>query len=123
MKASDVAAGTRCYGHGCPCINDRSCTAGLICCGGICMSAGDCGVSCHDNGDACPPDCGFGEPCASCCGGFCAGYGGCTSLYYAQEGEACGIADPTACSPGLSCCPTPGGYTSDGICAYSCFYG
>src|SRR4051812_10644910 len=90
VKSSDAVAGTRCYGYGCPCINDRSCTDGLVCCGGICMSAGDCGVSCRGDGAACPHQCELGGPCSSCCGGFFAAFGGWPTPYYAPGGEGVG---------------------------------
>ena len=93
---------------------------GLVCCGNSCNTSGNCGLNCTGTGDACPATCSQGEPCADCCGGFCAAYGACTTLYYSQAGGACSLADPTACAPGLTCCPIYGGDPSDGVCQDSC---
>lgn len=120
-KSGDAHASLRCYGHGCPCIFDRNCTAGLHCCDRVCQSARDCGLTCHDDGETCPDECEADGPCASCCGAICTADGQCATLYYAEEGEACESDDPDACAPGLRCCLTPGDDSSDGICAHSCF--
>ena len=42
------------------------------------------------------------------------------SAYYSQAGGDCSLADPTACAPGLTCCPVSGGDASDGVCQDSC---
>ncbi|MCD6028140.1 MAG: hypothetical protein K0S78_314 [Thermomicrobiales bacterium] len=107
-------------GFGCPCSDDSTCVEGLVCCGNSCNTSGNCGLNCTGTGDACPASCSQGEPCADCCGGFCASYGGCTTIYHSQAGGACSLADPTACAPGLTCCPTSGGDSSDGVCQDSC---
>lgn len=109
-----------CAGFGCPCSDDSSCVAGLVCCGNSCNTSGNCGLTCTGTGDACPASCSFGQPCADCCAGFCTNSGACTTIYYSQAGGACSLADPTACAPGLTCCPTAGGDPSDGVCQDSC---
>jgi hypothetical protein len=111
---------TGCAGFGCPCSGDDNCLAGLVCCGNACETSGYCGLTCTGTGDACPAACSFGEACADCCGGFCTSSGACTTIYYAYEGGACSLADPTACAPGLTCCPTAGGDASDGVCQDNC---
>jgi hypothetical protein len=88
LGREDAAAGTRCYGWGCPCINDRSCTDGTICCNGICKSPGECGGCCRADGEARPHHCNLGDYCSSCCGGFCAAYGGCGGTYNGAPGGA-----------------------------------
>lgn len=119
-----AAAGTRCYGWGCPCINDNSCTDGTVCCGGICKTSGECGGSCRPDGAACPHHCALGDYCASCCGGFCAAYGGCGSSYaIGAPGDPCDITDPSSCGPWLGCCPVRGWDVNAGICSESCFPG
>ncbi|MFN8593546.1 MAG: hypothetical protein U0031_18965 [Thermomicrobiales bacterium] len=119
LTATPVAA-SGCAGFGCPCSDSSTCVEGLVCCGNSCNTSGNCGLNCTGTGDACPASCSQGEPCADCCGGFCAAYGGCTTIYYSQAGGACSLADPTACAPGLTCCPTYGGDPSDGVCQDSC---
>ena len=109
-----------CAGFGCPCSDDSTCVEGLVCCGNSCNTSGNCGLNCTGTGDSCPASCSFGEPCDDCCEGFCTNSGACTTIYYSQEGGDCSLADPTACAPGLTCCPTPGGDASDGVCQDSC---
>ncbi len=114
------AGATGCAGFGCPCADSSSCLDGLVCCGNACETSGYCGLTCTGTGDACPASCGFGEACADCCGGFCTANGACTTIYYSYEGGACSLSDPTACAPGLTCCPTQGGDAADGICQDNC---
>ena len=114
-----VAAGG-CAGFGCPCSDSSTCVSGLVCCGNSCQTSGYCEMACAGTGSPCPTSCGQGAACTGCCGGFCAGYGACTTLYYAYQGGACSLADPTACAPGLTCCPTLGGDAADGVCQDSC---
>ena len=109
-----------CAGFGCPCSDDSTCVDGLVCCGNSCSTSGNCGLTCTGTGDPCPSSCSLGEPCADCCEAFCASAGSCTTLYYSQAGGACSLADPTACAPGLTCCPISGGDPSDGVCQDSC---
>lgn len=124
LGRAGVAAGTRCYGWGCPCINDRSCTDGTVCCNGICKTAGECTGSCRADGDACPHHCNLGDYCTSCCGGFCAAYGGCGSAYaIGAPGDPCDITNPSSCGPWLGCCPVRGWDVNDGVCSDACFPG
>lgn len=109
-----------CAGFGCPCSDDSTCVDGLVCCGNSCNTSGNCGLNCTGTGDPCPASCSFGEACDDCCAGFCTSSGACTTIYYSQEGGACSLADPTACAPGLTCCPSLGGDPSDGVCQDSC---
>ena len=120
LPTPQPAAAGGCAGFGCPCSDDSTCVDGLVCCGNSCNTSGNCGLTCTGTGTACPATCSQGEPCADCCGGFCAGYGACTTLYYSQAGGDCSLADPTACAPGLTCCPVYGGDPSDGVCQDSC---
>jgi hypothetical protein len=114
------AAATGCAGFGCPCSDDSNCVEGLVCCGNSCNTSGNCGLVCTGTGSACPASCSFASPCADCCAGFCTNNGACTSIYYSQAGGACSLSDPTACAPGLTCCPTLGGDAADGVCQDSC---
>src|SRR5688572_5409464 len=117
----DVAAGTRCWAWGCPCINDGSCTEGLICCSGMCVTSGECGTSCVANTGARPSDCTLGDYCTSCCGGFCAAYGGCVDAYsFGAPGDPCDITNPYDCGPYLGCCPVGGYDYTAGVCDYGC---
>jgi hypothetical protein len=109
-----------CAGFGCPCSDSSTCVDGLVCCGNSCNTSGNCGLNCTGTGDPCPASCSQGEPCADCCEGFCTSSGACTTIYYSQAGGACSLADPTACAPGLTCCPILGGDPSDGVCQDSC---
>ncbi len=118
--APPAAVAGGCAGFGCPCSDDSTCVEGLVCYDNSCNTSGNCGLNCTGTGDACPSSCSQGEPCADCCGGFCAAYGGCTTIYYSQAGGDCSLADPTACAPGLTCCPIQGGDASDGVCQDSC---
>jgi hypothetical protein len=81
---------------------------------------GYCGQTCTGTGDACPAACSFGEGCADCCADVCASSGAGAAIDYEDEGGACSLSDPTACAPGLTCCPTPGGDAADGICKDTC---
>jgi hypothetical protein len=119
LTPAPVAAGG-CAGFGCPCSDSSTCVDGLVCCGNSCNTSGNCGLNCTGTGDPCPASCSQGEPCADCCAGFCTSSGACTTIYYSQAGGDCSLADPTACAPGLTCCPTPGGDPSDGVCQDSC---
>ncbi len=123
-RARQDVAEAACAGYGCPCASGDQCVDGLVCCpygpqGNMCATAEDCGLYCAATGDACPPVCEFGEPCSACCEGFCAHYGGCTSLYYSDEGGPCSLADPTACAPGLTCCPRRRRH-NEGVCRDWC---
>lgn len=120
LATAQPAAADGCAGFGCPCSDDSTCVDGLICCGNSCNTSGNCGLNCTGTGDACPASCSFGEACDDCCEGFCTNNGACTTIYYSQEGGACSLSDPTACAPGLTCCPTQGGDASDGVCQDSC---
>jgi hypothetical protein len=120
LAGPQSAAADGCAGFGCPCADDSTCVEGLVCCGNSCSTSGNCGLTCTGTGDACPASCSFGEPCADCCEGFCTSSGACTTIYYSQEGGDCSLSDPTACAPGLTCCPTSGGDAADGVCQDSC---
>ena len=120
LAASRPVSAGACAGFGCPCSDDSNCLEGLVCCGNSCSTSGNCGDICTGTGDACPASCSFGEACADCCEGFCTSSGACTTIYYSQEGGACSLSDPTACAPGLTCCPTSGGDAADGVCQDSC---
>jgi hypothetical protein len=115
-----AASADGCAGFGCPCSDDSTCVDGLVCCGNSCNTSGNCGLTCTGTGSSCPASCSQGDACADCCEGFCAADGACTTIYYSQAGGACSLADPTACAPGLTCCPTAGGDPSDGVCQDSC---
>jgi hypothetical protein len=119
LETRNVAA-DGCAGFGCPCSDDSSCVDGLVCCGNSCSTSGNCGMTCTGTGDPCPASCSQASPCADCCEGFCTNSGACTTIYYSQAGGDCSLADPTACAPGLTCCPNPGGDPSDGVCQDSC---
>ncbi len=119
-RMATPTSATGCAGFGCPCSDDSTCVDGLVCCGNSCNTSGNCGLNCTGTGDPCPASCSQGEPCADCCAGFCTSSGACTTIYYSQAGGACSLADPTACAPGLTCCPTSGGDASDGVCQDSC---
>jgi hypothetical protein len=120
LPAPQPAAAGGCAGFGCPCSDDSTCVDGLVCCGNSCNTSGNCGLTCTGTGSSCPASCSQGEACDDCCEGFCAGYGACTTIYYSQAGGDCSLSDPTACAPGLTCCPTSGGDASDGVCQDSC---
>jgi len=120
LAASPTALATGCAGFGCPCSDDSTCVDGLVCCGNSCNTSGNCGLICTGTGDPCPAACSFASPCAACCAGFCTNNGACTTIYYSQAGGACSLADPTACAPGLTCCPIVGGDAADGVCQDSC---
>ena len=120
LAAAPPAAADGCAGFGCPCSDSSTCVDGLVCCGNSCNTSGNCGLTCTGTGTACPASCSFAEPCADCCEGFCTNSGACTTIYYSQAGGDCSLADPTACAPGLTCCPVSGGDASDGVCQDSC---
>lgn len=114
------ASADGCAGFGCPCSDTSNCVDGLVCCGNSCNTSGNCGLNCTGTGDACPASCTFGAACDACCEGFCTNNGACTTIYYSQAGGACSLSDPTACAPGLTCCPSQGGDAADGVCKDSC---
>jgi hypothetical protein len=120
LIAPHPVAADGCAGFGCPCTDSSTCVDGLVCCGNSCNTSGNCGLNCTGTGDACPASCSFGAACADCCEGFCTNNGACTTIYYSQAGGACSLSDPTACAPGLTCCPSSGGDASDGVCQDSC---